>query len=192
MLRDLFISKTRVKILEIFLSDPNQMYHVRDLVRRTEEEINAVRRELLRMDRIGMVKKEPRGNRLYYWFRTDYVYFPELVTLVAKNTGLGASLIKNRSKLGNIKLIMISGRFLRKLPRKNSDEVELLVVGDVILPELASLVRAEETRRGQAINYTPMTEDELKFRRSRRDPFLHSILTNSRVMILGDQEDLTG
>jgi hypothetical protein len=191
MLKDLFISKTRVKLLEIFLSDPTQMYHVRDLVRKTAEEINAVRRELLRMEQIGMVKKEPRGNRLYYWFKTDYVYFPELVTLVAKNSGLGASLIKNRSKLGNIKIVMFTTRFLKKQPRKNQDEVDVLVVGDIVLPELNSLIRAEETKRGQAINYTPMTEEELKFRRTRRDPFLLSILSGPRVMILGDQEDLT-
>jgi hypothetical protein len=36
-----------------------------------------------------------------------------------------------------------------------------------------------------------MTEEELKFRRTRRDPFLLSILSGPRVMILGDQEDLT-
>ncbi len=71
MLSDLLISKTRVKLLEIFLADITQMYHVRDLVRRANEEINAVRRELAHLEKCGVVKKEPRGNRLYYWFRTD-------------------------------------------------------------------------------------------------------------------------
>ena len=75
MLKDLFISKTRVKLLETFLSDPTQMYHVRDLVRKTGDEINAVRRELARMEVLGLVKKEPRGNRLYYWFRHDYQFY---------------------------------------------------------------------------------------------------------------------
>jgi hypothetical protein len=45
---------------------------------------------------------------------------------------------------------------------------------------------------GQAINYTPMTEEELKFRRTRRDPFLLGILTNARVMIVGNDQDLVG
>jgi len=192
MLKDLFISKTRVKLLETFLSDPNQMYHVRDLVRRTAEEINAVRRELARMEVVGMVKKEPRGNRLYYWFRQDYLFFADLLSLVAKTTGLGAALIKNRSKLGRVSLMMLSGRFVRHQARKDPDEVDLLVVGEVVMPELAGLVHAEETRRGLTINYTPMTEDELKFRRTRKDPFLQGILLNSRCVILGDEQDLTG
>lgn len=192
MLKDIFISKTRVKLLETFLSDPTQMYHVRDLVRKTAEEINAVRRELARMERVGMVKKEPRGNRLYYWFRHDYPLYFDLLSMVAKTTGLGASILKNQNKLGSVKLAVLSGHFVRHQPRKDSDEVDLLVVGNINLPELANLIRVEEARRDQPINYTPMTDEELKFRRTRRDPFLLGLLTNSRVMILGDEQDLTG
>lgn len=192
MLKDLFISKTRVKLLETFLSDPTQMYHVRDMVRKTGDEINAVRRELARMEQLGLVKKEPRGNRLYYWFRHDYIFYSDLLSLVAKSTGLGAAIIKSRSKLGNVKIVMLSGRFVRRLPRKSPDDVDLLIVGEIALPELAAIVRAEEAVRQQTINYTPMTEEELKFRRSRRDPFLQSILAQSRIMVIGQDEDLTG
>lgn len=191
MLKDLFISKTRVKLLESFLSDPTQMFHVRDLVRKTDEEINAVRRELARMEGLGMVKKEPRGNRLYYWFRHDYVFYYDLLSLVAKTTGLGANLIKNRSKLGRVTLCLFNSRFVRHQAKKDPDEVDLLIVGDLVMSELSSLVHAEEVKRGQSINYTPMTDDELKFRRTRHDPFLASILSQGRVMILGDEQDLS-
>ncbi len=190
MLKDLFISKTRVKLLETFLSDPTQMYHVRDMVRRTGDEINAVRRELARMESLGMVKKEPRGNRLYYWFRHDYDYYSDLLSLVAKNTGLGQAIIKNRNKLGTIRVAMLSGRFVRRLQRRDPNDVDLLVVGNISMSELGNLVKAEETVRGMSINYTPMTEEELKFRKVRRDPFLQQIMTQSRIMIIGSDEDL--
>ena len=42
MLADLITSKSRVTLLTVFLSTPEEMYHVRECVRRTEEEINAV------------------------------------------------------------------------------------------------------------------------------------------------------
>lgn len=192
MLADIVVSKTRVKLLELFLSDVTAMYHVRDLVRQTNEEINAVRRELLRMENAGMVKKEPRGNRLYYWFRRDYIYFADLLSMVAKTTGLGGAINKNKSKLGNIQIVMISGKFARHEPRKKPDEVDVLVVGDVSMQELAAIVRVEEVKREQSINYTPMTMEELKFRRTRRDPFLQSILMNERIVIIGNEEDLVG
>ncbi|MEK7504120.1 MAG: hypothetical protein AAB550_01270 [Patescibacteria group bacterium] len=191
MLKDLFISKTRVKLLEEFLSDPSQMFHVRDLVRRVDEEINAVRRELLHLEEAGVVKKEQRGNRLYYWFRKDYPLYQDLLSMIAKTTGLGYALLKNKSKLGHLNIVMFSGKFVRHEPRKKPDDVDVLVVGEVNINELNALIHEEEQKRGATINYTPMTTEELKFRRTRRDPFLLSILTNSRFLIVGDEEDLT-
>ncbi|MBI5358941.1 hypothetical protein HZB69_04950 [Candidatus Amesbacteria bacterium] len=190
MLTDLLISKTRVKLLEIFLSDVTQMYHVRDLVRRAGEEINAVRRELAHLEKCGAVKKEPRGNRLYYWFRKDYPLYQDLLSITAKTTGLGSAILKNKSKLGHLNLVMFSGNFVRHQPRLKTDDVDVLVVGSVDLGELSNIIHAEEEIRSTPINYTPMTLDELKFRRTRRDPFLMSILIGSRVMIVGDEEDL--
>ncbi len=190
MLTDLLISKTRVKLLEIFLSDVTQMYHVRDLVRRAGEEINAVRRELAHLEKGGIVKKEPRGNRLYYWFRKDYPLYQDLLSMIAKTTGLGSAILKNKSKLGHLNLVMFSGNFVRHQPRVKTDDVDVLVVGGIDLGELSNIIHAEEEKRGLPINYTPMTLEELKFRRTRRDPFLLSILIGSRVMIVGDEEDL--
>ena len=191
MLRDIIISKVRVKLLVEFLADPTQMIHVRDMVRRTGEEINAVRRELAHMEGSGLVKKEPRGNRVYYWFRKDCLMFGDLVSLVAKEDGLGGAIIKNRGKLGRVMFAMMSGKFLRRLPPKEGD-VDLLIVGDIVLPELAVLVRNEESKRGNEINYTVMSEEEFKFRKTRRDPFLLGILFQSRVMLLGDEQELVG
>lgn len=190
MLKDLLISKVRVKLLEIFLTDPNQMYHVRDLVRRTAEEINAVRRELAHLEQSGILKKESRGNRLYYWFRKDYPLYDDLLSIIAKSTGFGAQLLKNRNKLGKIDLIMFSGRFARQLPRIDPSDIDMLIVGEIVLPELSSIVRSEEAKREKEINYTVMTADEFKFRKVRRDPFLQKILLGSRLMVVGDQEQL--
>jgi hypothetical protein len=85
---------------------------------------------------------------------------------------------------------MFSGRFVRHLERKRENEVDLLVVGDVVLPELAKLIRKEESRRDREINYTVMDKDEFAFRKKRRDPFILGILLGSRVMIIGDEEKL--
>ena len=85
---------------------------------------------------------------------------------------------------------MFSGKFVRRKDRKREEDVDILVVGDVVLPELASLIRVEESKLGREINYTAMSRDELEFRKKRRDPFLLGILAGGRVMIIGDEEDL--
>jgi hypothetical protein len=165
------------------------MFYVRQLTRKVGEEINAVRRELGRMQKRGLVKSEPRGNRLYYFVRKNYPFYQELLQLVAKTSGIGGAIRKNQKKLGRLKFVMLSGKFARRKERQQN-EVDLLVVGNVVLPQLAALVREEEARLDHEINYTVMTTEEFEFRRRRRDPFLTEILAGSRMMIIGDEEEL--
>jgi len=191
-LGDIITSKVRVKILELFFSDLKQMYHVRGIVRETKEEINAVRRELERLENAGILKKEPRGNRVYYFVKKEYPLFSDFLSVVSKTTGFGRILLDNKNKLGKISFIFFSGKFVRGKERKSEDGVDVLVVGEVTLPELAALVRAQEAKLGREINYTVMSREELEFRKKRRDPFLQGIFLSSRVMILGDEEELVG
>lgn len=189
MLSDLITSRSRIKLLNVILSHPQEMFHVRELVRRTGDEINAVRRELSYLEKKGVLNKEPRANRVYYFLSKNYEFYFDLVKLGAKLVGLGEGILENKVKLGRIKYAMFSGKFARHLP-KGPEDVDLLVVGTVVLPELALLVREEEKRLDSEINYTVMTEEEFDFRKKKRDPFILSILNGSRVMLLGDEESM--
>lgn len=190
ILEDLIISRVRVKMLSLFLSHPGTIFHVRDIVRKIGEEINAVRRELAHMEKAGMVTKEARANRLFYTFRKDYPIYFELIELIGKTSGLGWDILKHKAKLGKIKFAMLSGRYLRGMSKRGPSDVDFLVVGNIVLPELSQIVKLEETKRGRELNYTVMTEEEFVFRKRRRDPFAIGILTGSRVMIIGDEEEL--
>lgn len=189
MLTDLIVSRVRVKVLELFFLNPEKIFHVREVVRRISEEINAVRRELAHLEKIGLMTKERRANRLLYALRKDHPLYFDLLELIVKSTGLGADLIKNKTKLGKVKFIMISGKFARNISR-GTNNVDILIVGKVVLPEISQLVRAEEARREREINYTVMSEEEFEFRKRRRDPFVLEILRGSRILVIGDEEEL--
>lgn len=189
MLADFITSKSRIKVMAVFLAHPDEMFHVRELVRRTGDEINAVRRELAYLEKNGVLQKEARANRVYYSLNKNYSFYYDLIRLSGKLSGLGADILKNRNKLGKIKYAMFSGRFLKGM-KKSPEDVDFIIVGDVVIPEIALLVRNEEARRGAEINYTVMTEDEFNFRKTRHDPFLEKILTGSRVMLIGDEETM--
>lgn len=189
-LTDIITSKVRVKILDLFYSNLTEMYHVRGIVREVDEEINAVRRELERFEKVGILKKEPRGNRVYYFINRDYSGFGDLLSIVSKSTGLGKAIIEAKNKLGKISIVMFSGKFARLKPRKD-DSVDILIVGEIVLPELAAIIRTFESKLGREINYTVMTREELDYRKKRRDPFLQGIFLGSRIMIIGDEEELT-
>jgi len=189
MIENIIVSKVRIKLLDVFFSSPAELYHVRGLVRKIEEEINAVRRELANLEKAGIVKKEPRGNRLYYWLNSSYLYYPELLIMFSKYSGLGGQIIKNKNRVGRIVYAVFSGKFVKKQERKE-DEVDVFVVGDIVMAELAGLIKAEEEKRGREINYTTMTEEEFTFRKKRNDPFIEGILRGRKVMILGNEEEL--
>jgi hypothetical protein len=189
-LNDLITSKVRIKILELFFSNLKEIYHVRGIVREISEEINAVRRELEKLEKDGVLRREPRGNRIYYSVRSEHPFYGDLISIVAKTMGLGKNLIENKNKIGRVSFIMFSGKFVRMKDRRREDDVDILIVGEVVLPELASLIRVEESKRAKEINYTVMSREEFDFRKKRRDPFLLGILAGSRAMIIGDEEDL--
>ncbi|MCX6816878.1 MAG: hypothetical protein NTZ93_03365 [Candidatus Beckwithbacteria bacterium] len=191
-LQDLFVSKVRVKLIQLFLNQPQEIFYVRQLVRLAGEEINAVRRELGRLEKRGLVKKEARANRLYYFFNKNYAFYQDLINLTAKTVGLGADIIKHKAALGNIKFALLSGRFARRMPRKSDENIDLLLVGTIKAAELNQLIRKAESEREKEINYAPMSVEEFAFRKQRRDPFLQKILMAGRVMLIGDEEEMVG
>lgn len=188
-LSDFMISRVRSKLLKILLANPNEMYYVRELTRQTKEEINAVRRELARLSQRGLVKSEARGNRLYYQFRDNYLFFPELLAMVAKTTGLGKLLLKNRAKLGFLKFVFLNTKFIRRV-KKRSDEVDLVIIGKVIMPQIALLIKEYEESHQTEVNYSCLTEEEFSYRRARKDPFIMSVLAQPRLIIIGDEVQL--
>ncbi|OGG26381.1 hypothetical protein A2960_03565 [Candidatus Gottesmanbacteria bacterium RIFCSPLOWO2_01_FULL_39_12b] len=189
MLTDLIISRVRVKILQLFYLSPGKIIHVREIVRRINEEINAVRRELAHLEKVGIMSKERRANRLFYALRHDYPLYFDLLELIVKTAGLGGNIIKNKAKLGKIKFAMVSGKYARNIPRTGNN-VDLLLIGRVVLPEISQIVRQEEVKQEREINYTVMSEEEFEFRKRRRDPFVLEILKGARIMVIGDEEEL--
>src|SRR3990167_529407 len=129
MLIDILISKVSVKVIELFLGVPGKSYHVREIVRRVDEEINAVKR--------------------------DYIFYTELLSIVNKSVGLGGAVIANRAKLGKIKYAMLSSSFVKGKPY-TQNEVDLFVVGTIVLPELGKIKREEKERGKRKVNFTPM------------------------------------
>jgi predicted nucleotidyltransferase len=98
-------------------------------------------------------------------------------------------MIKQRKKLGTVKFVMFSGKFVSVDSTKRTD-VDILIVGDVVLAELEGLIKEEEQKIGREINYSVLPEDEFEFRKQRRDPFLMEVLYGTRVMVIGNEEDL--
>jgi predicted transcriptional regulator/predicted nucleotidyltransferase len=188
MLKDLFVSEVRIRILKTMLKNPEKAFHVRGLVRAVNTEINAVRRELDRLTSVGLLRKRQSGNRIYYNVNTSSILFPELLSLVSKEEGLGADIIRNIKKLGGIEFAVVSRAFLRGRQSTVLD-VDLFIVGTVNMPILEEIIKRNEKLLGKEINYTVMPADEFIFRKRKNDSFISRLMAQSRTMLIGDEEE---
>ncbi len=185
-LKDLFVSQVRVDILKLFLLRPGARYHVRGITRRVDTEINAVRRELDNLVSLGLLKKTPQKNRLYYSVKEDFPFLDELLGMIVKEEGLGRALTRGR-RFGDAKLAFISIPYLKGRVA-SPNEIDLLIVGRVPSQKIARLVKAEEKRRNQEINYTILSEGEFEALKKRRDPFLLAAVFQPKVVLTPEAE----
>ncbi|GMR19296.1 MAG: hypothetical protein BMS9Abin34_428 [Patescibacteria group bacterium] len=189
-LKQLFISQVRVDILKLFLLHPGAKYHVRGITRRVGAEINAVRRELENMVGLSLLTRSPYKNRLIYSLRQDFPYLNEVLGMVVKEEGLGRMLAFGRG-MGEVKFAFVSIPFLLGRVAGPKD-IDILVVGRVPLRRISELVKEEEKRRQQEINYAVLSEKEFTELKKRRDPLIFGALLQPKVILTpGAQNYLT-
>lgn len=184
----LLVSRVRVKLLKYFFTHPDVPVHLRGAARELKEEINAVRRELLRMEEIKLVKADLRGNRKYYILEKQGPFVDELRGIIFKSFGLGGLLLRNLGKIGDPNFIILTGNYLTGV--EGGQAVDLVLIGDLELSELEKLIAEYELKENRQINYTVFKLADFDVRKKRKDAFVLELLLNSKLMLLGSYEDL--
>ncbi len=186
MIEQLFGSKTRVKLLHLFYSNPNRSYYVREITRKIDEQINSVRRELANLLSIGIIKSDNNNNRLYYEVNQAFDYHEPLTQIFGKGVVVDSSSpakSENKSELqelGNVKLAFYTGQFTRD----ESAGVDLVIVGDVNNTQVEKYVESLEKKEGKEVRYAVMTMDEFIYRRQVNDRFIGLVETAKKQLII--------
>jgi len=186
MLDEIIPSKTRRKILSLFLNNINEAYHLRRIGREVEEEINAVKRELDILEKAKILKKEKRLNKSIYSINTKHLYFDELLKLQAKHSQLAMELRKNASLLGKVHFIAMSLK-LQKKEDIGESEVYMVFIGTIVAAEVQKIVQSVQTDYPFEVNYTIMPKDEFEYRKRKNDPFIWKFIKEPKVMIVGEE-----
>jgi len=185
----LFISKVRIKTIKYFLFNPENPLHLRGLVRELSEEINAIRRELIRLEEVGFVKSEVRGNRKFFLLNKGYVFLDELMGLFHKSFGIGGALLNDIGKLGDVNFIVLTGSFTYFVA-PNKDIIDLVVIGNVNVEMLTQIVSEAEKKLNREINYTVMKNGDFLLKKKRRDLFVMQLLLSKKILVVGNYEEL--
>lgn len=202
MIDALFGSKTRVKLLHLFLNNPGKSFYVREITRLIDEQINSVRRELANMLDVGVIQSDSADNKLYYEVNQGYEFYTAFRAIFAdeaitpKKASPAASKAQTRAvaeedaiqaiiaKLPGVRLAVAAGA----LVRGSASPVDLLIVGTTPKTKLSAAMKKIEAHAGRELNYSLIPYDEFYYRLSVRDKFITEIVNGKcSVMIDSDQ-----
>lgn len=197
MIEQLFGSKTRVKLLQLFLGNPNRAFYVREITRKINEQINSVRRELSNLLSIGIISSDTNNNRLYYEVNQNYEHYGALSSMfgigspkvTAKQpavAGKEPDELHELKALGRVDVALFTGQFTRD----ETSGVDLLIVGDINQSKLAKYITQLEAKEGKEIRYTVMSDADFNYRRQVKDRFLSNVLA-SKKQVLIDKNGVT-
>lgn len=173
MLKRLFTSNTRIKLLTVFLMNSDKEFFIRELTRKLDEQINSVRRELDNLKKMGLLKAKAKNRKKYYVVNTNFALFDELKGIIVKALSSSQTIADAMSKFGNIKVLALSGQFINQ----ETETVDMLIVGELDREKFSKYL-SEDLRTQRPVKFTILTEDDYKYRVNCKDKFISEIIGN--------------
>jgi hypothetical protein len=207
MVDQLFGSKTRVKLLQLFFTNPNRSFYVREITRKIDEQINSVRRELSNLLSIGIITSDANNNRLYYEVNQEYEFYQPLGMIfgglkaapATKASKKGETAAESKIKAaeavpehalakavrgtGRVDLAVLTGQFTRD----DSAGIDVLIVGDVNSAKVDKFISELEEAEKKELRYTVMPLDTYEYRLQIKDRFIGNVLDAKKQVIINSQ-----
>ena len=186
ILEKIFGGLSKIKIIKLFIFNPISVYDVTDVCEKTRAKTKQVKKDLVTLEKIGILKKKDSKNKLGkkvkgYVLDQNFDYlnaFKEFLLQVLPFSN--EEIIKKLSRAGRLKAVAISGVFL------NNDEsrVDLLVIGDRLKKTvLNNVVKEIEVGLGKEIKFTYLDTPDFVYRMEVRDKLLRDVFDYSHKVI---------
>jgi len=179
MLKRLFTSNTRIKLLTVFVSNIDQEYYIRELTRKLNEQINSIRRELDNLKKMGFLKSKLKNRKKYYYINKNFIILDELKLIIKKVLSDKSAVAKKMAKLGKIRLLVLSGQFVEN----QESNIDILIVGEIEKEKLTNFIN-EEFKLKNPVKFAIMSVADYEYRVNCHDKFINDILNNSKNQVL--------
>lgn len=178
-------NSARVKIMKLFLLNKNKGFKSKDVVQRSRVNSNVVHREIRLLASVNFIKKRPLSSPEWF-FNSLFKYAGEFEDLLVRSDTLNKqSILDNFKKIGQVKLIIISGVFIKN----NDSRVDLLIVGDRLKrARIERGIRKLEAEIGTELIYAVFDTKEFIYRLNMYDKLIRDILDYSHEVILQAKE----
>ena len=158
MIETLISSKMRIKLLLKFFLNSRSRSYLRGLETEFGDSTNAIRQELNRFEKAGMLKATTEGNKKFFQANTQHPLFNEVHNILIKYIGFDTIIDTVIDRLGQIQDVYIIGQFSKGI---DSPVIDLLFTGDIDEAYLMQLVRKAEALINRKIRYIIYRLDEL-------------------------------
>ncbi len=174
----IFGGEAKVKIMRLFIFNPGLSLSASEVSKRAKERPETARRELANLAKAGLVKKHARG----YVLNPSYVYLPAIGNFLVDATPMSEKEIaKKLGKVGNIRLVLISGVFLHDPDAR----VDMLVVGDGLSQgKLNQTIASIEAELGKELRYAAFETADFQYRLGIYDKLIRDILDSRHRLIV--------
>lgn len=168
MIETLISSKTRIKLLLKFFLNSNTTAYLRNLESEFGESTNAIRLELNRFEKAGMLRSVLEGNKKIFQANTLHPLYNEIHNIVLKYVGLDRIVEHVVKRLGSVDRVFVTGDFAKGL---DSEIVDLILIGNINKKYLVDLIDKAEVIIRRKIRYVIYQSEEYeKLEKSRRHP----------------------
>lgn len=159
MLNTLITSKTRIKLLLKFFLNSNSSSYLRNLESEFGDSTNAIRIELNKFEKAGLLNTRFDGNKKMFRANTKHPLYNDIHNILIKHIGFDKIIENVIKKLGDLKNVFIVGEFAKGV---NSDIIDLIFVGGQINKEyLLQLVEKVEKMIKRKIRYLVFDDNEV-------------------------------
>ncbi len=187
---DTLFPSVRQGVLTATPSRPEKWWYLSELADFLHTQPSSLQRELAALVQSGILEQRRDGRRTYFKAETRSPIFRDLHNIFEKTVGLIPSLAGALRPFENkIVCAFVYGSVARREERATSD-VDLMVIGNVGLAELAPSLRRAEKRLGREVNVTSYSVDEFHKKVAHGDHFLTTVLKGGLQFVKGEQRDL--
>ena len=158
MLESLITNKTRLKLLLKFFLNSQTTSYLRNLESEFGESTNAIRIELNRLEKAGLLNSNFSGNKKYFKANDQHPLYGEINSILKKTVGIDKIIEKVTSNIGDLKEAYITGDLAKG---KDSSIIDLLLIGNSIdKAYVSALTEKAENLINRKIRFLVLNENE--------------------------------
>jgi predicted nucleotidyltransferase len=190
VLSALLFSEYRRRVLGLLLLNPDTDYHVRELARLTGTAAGTLHKELTKLTAGGVLRRQEVGNQVRYSANLDCPVFEELASILRKTSGLVDVLAAALSSVENkIVVAFVFGSLARGEQQSKSD-VDVMLVGRLGFADAVRALHPAQATLQREINPVVYSRNEFCRRAESDDPFIREVLSNPKLFIVGNENEL--